>query len=310
MTGSVTGPKSGRNRAGHGDGQRPIGVMMVPSMFTVGAVCAGLTGVRFAANGHVDLALVMVAVAAMLDGVDGRVARLLGASTKIGAELDSLADAVNFGVAPALILYFAGFGTSPGGWIVALLFAVSMILRLARFNTLIDDPTAPAYTRDFFVGVPAPAGALLALIPLAALQGFGHGWWSSGWTVSLWVLFIAGLTVSRVPTSSFKTMTVKPAKAGGVLIGVAAFAALLLTYPYAALILAGALYLLHIPFAWRSQRWVAARPATWDSKPAERRAMRREQRRPIVPRRNQAPGTRGATARLGLRRPGSDSQQR
>lgn len=283
---------------------RPIGVIILPSILTVAAICAGLTGVRFAAADRVDLAIVMVAVAAVLDGIDGRVARLLGASTKMGAELDSLADAVNFGVTPALILYFSGFGNSPFGWMVALLFTVSMILRLARFNTLIDDPTAPAYTKDFFVGVPAPAGALLALMPLAAEQQYGAGWWSSLAAVAIWTLFIATLTISRIPTSSFKTVAVRPAKAAGVLIGVAAFTALLVTYPHLALLVAGAAYLLHIPFAWRSQRWVAARPSAWDSKPAERRAMRRSQRRPVRPhRRHRPPGTKRSAARLGLRRP-------
>ncbi|GAB3129928.1 CDP-diacylglycerol--serine O-phosphatidyltransferase [Tsukamurella serpentis] len=285
---------------------RPVGVMILPSMLTVAALCAGLTGVRFAADGKVDLAIMLVMVAAILDGVDGRVARLLGASTKIGAELDSLADAINFGVTPALILYFACFPGSPVAWMVALLFAVAMVLRLARFNTLAADPTAPAYTKDFFVGVPAPAGALLVMAPLAALQQWGAGWWSNTATVAVWTLAIAALTVSRIPTSSFKTMTVDPAKAALVLVLVAGLAALVVTYPYIALLVVALAYLLHIPFAWRSKRWVAARPAAWDTKPAERRAMRREQRRPVRPRRRAATAGRGGrrtAARLGLRRP-------
>ncbi|MET9325442.1 phosphatidylcholine/phosphatidylserine synthase [Tsukamurella sp. NPDC003166] len=285
---------------------RPVGIMILPSVLTVAALCAGLTGVRFAAAGKVDLAIMLVVVAAILDGLDGRVARLLGASTKIGAELDSLADAINFGVTPALILYFVVFPGSPAGWIVALLFVVAMVLRLARFNTLAADPTAPAYTRDFFVGVPAPAGALLVLAPLAAQQEWGTGWWVSTPTVAVWTLFVAALTVSRIPTSSFKTMTVQPAKAAGVLVLVAGLVALMLTYPYVALLVVIAIYLLHIPFAWRSKRWVASHPSAWDSKPAERRAIRREQRRPLRPRRRAATAGRGgrrSAARLGLRRP-------
>ncbi|MBS4100636.1 phosphatidylcholine/phosphatidylserine synthase [Tsukamurella paurometabola] len=285
---------------------RPVGVMILPSMLTVAALCAGLTGVRFAADGKVDLAIMLVVIAAILDGLDGRVARLLGASTRIGAELDSLADAINFGVTPALILYFVCFPGSPAGWIVALLYVVAMVLRLARFNTLAADPTAPAYTKDFFVGVPAPAGAMLVLAPLAAQQEWGDGWWVSTPMVAAWTLFVAALTVSRIPTSSFKTMTVQPAKAAGVLVAVAGLAALILTYPYIALLLVIALYLLHIPFAWRSKRWVVARPEAWDRKPAERRAMRREQRRPVRPHRRAATAGRGGrrtAARLGLRRP-------
>lgn len=283
--------------------QRPIGVLLLPSILTVAGLCAGLTGVRMAADGKVDLAIILVVVAAILDGLDGRVARLLSASTKIGAELDSLADAINFGVTPALILYFVCFPGSPGGWIVVLLFVVAMVLRLARFNTLAADPTAPAYTKDFFVGVPAPASAMLVLAPLAAQQEWGDGWWSSTQLVAVWTLFVAALTVSRIPTSSFKTMTVQPAKAAGVLIAVAGLVALMLTYPYIALLVVVAIYLLHIPFAWRSQRWVAAHPSAWDTKPAERRAMRRELRRPVRPRRRAPQGTRRSAARLGLRRP-------
>ncbi|KXP10459.1 CDP-alcohol phosphatidyltransferase family protein [Tsukamurella pseudospumae] len=287
--------------------------MILPSVLTVAALCAGLTGVRFAAAGKVDLAIMLVVVAAILDGLDGRVARLLGAATKIGAELDSLADAINFGVTPALILYFVVFPGSPVGWIVALLFAVAMVLRLARFNTLAADPTAPAYTKDFFVGVPAPAGALLVLAPLAAQQEWGKGWWVSTPAVAIWTLLVAALTVSRIPTSSFKTMTVEPAKAAGVLVVVAGLVALMLTYPYIALLVVIAIYLLHIPFAWRSKRWVVARPEAWDSKPAERRQMRRQMRhpdrRPLRPKRRAATIRRGSgrsAARLGLRRPGRD----
>lgn len=293
----------------HAEAHRPVGVMILPSVLTVAALCAGLTGVRFAAAGKVELAIALVVIAAILDGLDGRVARLLGAATKIGAELDSLADAINFGVTPALILYFVCFPGSPAGWIVALLFVVAMVLRLARFNTLAADPTAPAYTKDFFVGVPAPAGALLVLAPLAAQQEWGDGWWVSTPTVAVWTLLVAALTVSRIPTSSFKSMTVQPAKAAGVLVAVAGLVALMLTYPYIALLVVIGLYLLHIPFAWRSKRWVVARPEAWDSKPAERRAMRRKQRRPVRPRRRVAttgPAGRRSAARMGLRRPTRD----
>ncbi|NEW36980.1 CDP-diacylglycerol--serine O-phosphatidyltransferase, partial [Nocardia cyriacigeorgica] len=115
--------------------------------------------------------------AAVLDTLDGRLARMLAATTKIGAELDSLSDAISFGVAPALVLYIGLLSDNSTGWIIALLFAVSIVLRLARFNTLMDDDTRPDWAREYFVGVPAPAAALIALAPIALYVQFGDGWW-------------------------------------------------------------------------------------------------------------------------------------
>lgn len=135
---------------------RPQAVRLLPSVITILALSAGLSAVKFALDGQLGTALGMIGAAAVLDSLDGRIARLLDATTKIGAELDSLSDAVAFGVAPALVLYVTLLDGSPFGWIVALLYAVSIVLRLARFNTLLEDDTVPAYAREYFVGVPSP----------------------------------------------------------------------------------------------------------------------------------------------------------
>src|SRR5206468_4192319 len=138
---------------------RPIPVRtLVPNLITLLALCAGLTAVRLAIEGKLEFALAAIVFAAILDGIDGRIARLIRGTSKFGAELDSLADFVNFGVAPALILYFWGlFELKSVGWIAALVFAICGGLRLARFNVMIDDPSRPAWAANFFVGVPAPA---------------------------------------------------------------------------------------------------------------------------------------------------------
>ncbi|HNP57157.1 MAG TPA: phosphatidylcholine/phosphatidylserine synthase [Gordonia sp. (in: high G+C Gram-positive bacteria)] len=271
--------------------------LVIPSALTIFAVCAGLTAVKLAAEGRVDLALVLVVSAAALDGVDGRIARMIHATSKIGAELDSLADAINFGVVPALILASVLLKGHDLGWAIVLVYCCAIILRLARFNTLNDDENAPGYYRDFFVGVPAPAAALIALGPVGLHEGLGDGWWSSLPVVGGWTLLAAFLAISRIPTSSLKATTKLSRSAlAPALILVAGAAALLVTYPYTLMTLLIAAYLAHIPFAWWANRWVEARPEHWDSLPSERRSYRRmtSKRRPSL---------RKSQARLGLRRP-------
>jgi CDP-diacylglycerol--serine O-phosphatidyltransferase len=133
------------------------------------AICAGLTSIKFALDGRPHIALALIGAAAVLDGIDGGIARALHAQSPMGAEIDSLADAVNFGVAPALVVYVTLLPHSPVGWIFVLLYAVCIVLRLARFNALLDDDTRPAYTREYFVGMPAPCGAVGSIGPLAAM---------------------------------------------------------------------------------------------------------------------------------------------
>ncbi|MFC5286933.1 CDP-diacylglycerol--serine O-phosphatidyltransferase [Actinokineospora guangxiensis] len=266
------------------------GVRLLPNAITVLAVCAGLSAVHFALNNQPAAAITAIAVAAVLDSLDGRIARLLDATSKMGAELDSLADAISFGVAPALVLYIWKFETYDRfGWVVALIFAVCMILRLARFNTLLDDTEQPPYAKEFFVGVPAPAGGLLVLLPLIlAIQvGGTDQWWQSEAVVSVWTVAVSILLISRIPTLSVKTTRVPARAVAPLLVGVGLLAAAVITYPWIALSVVLVLYLLHIPYAVRRKHWLAGHPEAWDVPPRERRAIRRAHGR-----------------RLGLRPPG------
>src|SRR6267142_5678864 len=141
--------------------------ILVPNLITLLALCAGLTGIRLAIEARLEWALAAIVFAALLDGIDGRVARMLKGTSRFGAELDSLADFVNFGVAPALILYFWGLHElGHAGWIAAMVLAISAGLRLARFNVMIDDPNRPAWAGNYFVGMPAPGGAITVLLPI------------------------------------------------------------------------------------------------------------------------------------------------
>ncbi|MGQ0837057.1 CDP-diacylglycerol--serine O-phosphatidyltransferase [Actinokineospora sp.] len=251
-------------------------------------MCAGLSAVQFTLKGQFAAAIASIAVAAVLDSLDGRIARLLDATSKMGAELDSLADAISFGVAPALVLYTWKFGGDRVGWVVALIFAVCMILRLARFNTLLDDTEQPPYTKEFFVGVPAPAGGLLALLPMILTIEYGDGWWQTEPVVMLWTVAVAALLISRIPTLSVKTVRVPARAVAPLLVGVGLLAAAVITYPMVALAAALVGYLLHIPYAVRRKHWLANHPEAWDVPPRERRAIRR---------------ARGSRRRLGLRPP-------
>ncbi|WP_246222066.1 MULTISPECIES: CDP-alcohol phosphatidyltransferase family protein [Gordonia] len=287
--------------------QAAAGRIFVPSAVTVLAICAGLTALRSTLHGHIDMALALVVVAAILDAVDGRVARMMNATTRMGAEIDSLADVINFGVVPGGIVYLALLGDvgNPNlTWIFVLIYVCAIVLRLARFNTLLDDDDAPAYTKEFFVGVPAPAAAILVLLPVGLHEQFGTGWWTSDAAVGGWMVVVAALAVSRIPTASTKATKVQPSSLAILLIGVAVTGALLLTYPYVLMVVLIAAYLAHIPFAWRNQRWVAARPEQWDARPADRRAERRADRIEGGGRRRMRPSISRSHARLGLRRPG------
>lgn len=262
------------------DGMRSTpGVRLLPNAITVLAMCAGLSAVQFALSQQLTGAIAAVAVAAVLDGLDGRIARLLDATTKMGAELDSLSDAMSFGVAPALTLYVWHLQGNRLGWVVALVFAVCMVLRLARFNTLLDDDEQPPFTKEFFVGVPAPAAGLLALLPLLLTAQFGEGWWSNETVLMLWILGVAALAVSRVPTLSLKTVKVPPRLVAPLLVLVALLAAGVIVFPRISLAVALVVYLAHVPYAVYRYSWLAQHPEAWSAPPRERRAIRRTQRR-------------------------------
>jgi CDP-diacylglycerol--serine O-phosphatidyltransferase len=227
--------------------------MLVPNFFTVLSLCAGLTAIRMAVEQRFEMAITLIVVAALLDGVDGRLARALKAQSKFGAELDSLADFVNFGVAPAVLVFIWGLGGLPRGfgWIVALVFALAMGLRLARFNSMID-VEKPKWEANYFTGMPAPAGAIVVLLPLY-LDGLGlfdvRNW---AWIIALYMLVIALLLVSTIPTFSGKLLgeRISGDYVLPTFVAAAAAVALLVTYPYGTLTLVTLLYLATIPISY------------------------------------------------------------
>ena len=235
---------------------------MIPNILTLLGLCAGLTSMRYALEGRFGSAAVAILVAACIDGFDGRLARLLKVTSRFGAEFDSLADFCGFGVAPAFILYIWSLQSAHGfGFVPCLIFAVCMALRLARFNAALDAPRplSHAYAYNFFTGVPAPAGAGLALFPLfLGLEGhaLGVGWLERLPRHPLFCAVVligtALLLVSTVPVWSFKNFKVPREYALPLLLGVGAFTAVLVADPWAALAGAGLLYLGMLPFSRRS----------------------------------------------------------
>jgi len=230
---------------------------LVPNIITLLALCAGLTAIRMAFENRYVLALAAIVFAAFLDGIDGRLARFLKGTSRFGAELDSLADFVNFGVAPALILYFWGLhDLKSAGWIAAMVFAICAALRLARFNVMVDVPDKPAWASNFFVGVPAPAGAITVLLPIyVALLGLPRSEWLS-WLTLVYTLAIASLMVSRLPVFSGKRVgtRVPPDMVGPAVVVTVLFIALLIAYPWIILTAGTLAYLCALPFGYMSYR--------------------------------------------------------
>ncbi len=235
--------------------------LLIPNFVTLLALCAGLTGIRMALEGRLELAVYLVVLAAALDGVDGRLARLLKGTSRFGAELDSLTDFVNFGVAPALILYFWGLnGLGNIGWIGSLVFAIAGALRLARFNVALDDPMKPSWAGAFFTGVPAPAGAISSLLPIY-LGFLGFPRTPLGEPVVLaYVIGIALLMVSPFPTWSGKQLgsRINRAYVAPALIAGALFVTLLIGYPWLVLTALTLGYLGTLPFAFMHHRRLVA----------------------------------------------------
>jgi CDP-diacylglycerol--serine O-phosphatidyltransferase len=235
---------------------------LIPNILTMLGLCCGLVSIRFAFEGRFDQAAVLIVVAGVIDGLDGRLARLLKATSRFGAEFDSLSDFLCFGVAPGMILYFWTMQDYRAlGFAPCLLFAVCMALRLARFNATLDvgPGVKPAYAYNFFTGVPAPAGAGCVLFPLFL------GLWlqQMGWEglagavrhpafVGLVLVLVAGLLVSTLPTWSFKNFKIPRPYVLPLLLGTGLFVALLLAEPWAALAIAGLIYLGMVPFSVRS----------------------------------------------------------
>ena len=227
---------------------------LVPNVITLLALCAGLTAIRFSVENRLEWALAAIVFAAALDGIDGRIARLIKGQSRFGAELDSLADFVNFGVAPAVILYFWGlveFGNV--GWIAAMVFAICAGLRLARFNVAIDDPNRPAWTANFFTGVPAPAGAITVLLPIY-VNFLGVPFRLLAPPALGYTLLIAVLMVSRLPVFSGKKIgtRVAPELVLPIFVVVVLFVAVLISYPWQVLTIGTVCYLAALPFGWLS----------------------------------------------------------
>jgi CDP-diacylglycerol--serine O-phosphatidyltransferase len=236
---------------------------MVPNAITVLALCCGLSGVFFGIKTEWQKALAAIVIAGVLDGMDGRIARLLRADSKFGAELDSLSDNIAFGTAPALILFLWSLHAAPRfGWTAALALAVCCALRLARFNARIDAAEQPHKSAGFNTGVPAPAGAGLAFIPIFLWLVTGSGWVQAWYVVMPWVLFVALLMISSIPTYSWSSIRIRSSWRLLALAGIAVLGAALLTAPWHTLLVVSVIYLLMIPFALASYARVKRRRAS------------------------------------------------
>lgn len=229
--------------------------LMVPNFFTLLGLCAGLTSIRMGIEGRYDLALAAIVFAACLDGIDGRIARLLKASSRFGAELDSLADFVNFGVAPAFLIFNWGLGDlKSAGWICVMMFALASALRLARFNAAIDDDK-PRWQSNYFIGMPTPAAAIAVLLPVY-LHHLGLTILKEPWAlkvVLVYTLFIAFMMVSTIPTYSGKLLGERIGREWVLPLFVVAIGgvAMLVTYPYETLAVISIVYLAMIPLSWK-----------------------------------------------------------
>lgn len=228
---------------------------VLPNAITALALCSGLTAVRFAISADWERAVLMIMLAAVLDGVDGQVARMIRGESRFGAELDSLSDAISFGVAPALILYLWSLIAFPKvGWIVALLYAVFCALRLARFNAQIDQDAQPRKLAGFLTGIPAPAGAGLAMLPIYIWLWSGEEWARDYRLVTPWVGLIGLLMVSSLATYSWKSMRLRRTVRFEALVLVAILLAALVTAPWQTLTVVCVAYLATLPFSVRGYR--------------------------------------------------------
>jgi CDP-diacylglycerol--serine O-phosphatidyltransferase len=224
---------------------------LAPNVITVGALACGFTAIRFAFEGKWQLAVTAILAAAILDALDGRMARLFKSASDFGAELDSLSDVIAFGVAPATVVYFWALNTGSGpGWIAALFFTVCCALRLARFNTSLGK--LPPYAYNYFTGVPAPAGAGLALLPMIVSFETGFEFVRHPLLVGCWLVAVGALMVSRLPTFSFKKTKVPQEYVLFILVAAGLLVAGLAGAPWRTLTVVGLIYLITLPFAYRS----------------------------------------------------------
>tara|TARA_A100001011_G_scaffold348855_1_gene387005 strand:+ start:434 stop:1237 length:804 start_codon:yes stop_codon:yes gene_type:complete len=223
--------------------------MLLPNMLTLIGVCIGLTSIRFALDGRYELAVIAILFAAIIDGLDGRIARLIRGTSKVGKELDSLTDMISFGVAPAFIMYFWKLNTlEKFGWLLCLIYVICVALRLARFN--INSNQEPSWKDNFFEGVPSPAGGILLLTPLIiSLSGFNFLQLNYNLMVPIFFILTSFLLISKFPSYSFKKIVIPRKTTIFLLFGIVLFFGLLLVYTFNVIAISAAIYVLLLPIS-------------------------------------------------------------
>ena len=224
--------------------------VILPNMLTLIGVCIGLTSIRFALDGRFELAIIAIIFAALIDGLDGRIARLIKGTSKVGKELDSLTDMISFGVAPAFIMYFWNLNSlGRFGWLLCLVYVICVALRLARFN--INSNQEPSWKDNFFEGVPSPAGGILVLTPLIiSLSGFDFFQLNYNTIVPIFFIVTSFLLISKFPTYSFKKIVIPRRTTIFLLFGIVLFFGLLLIYTFNVIALSAVIYVLLLPISY------------------------------------------------------------
>jgi len=223
--------------------------VILPNMLTLIGVCIGLTSIRFALDGRFEFAIIAIMFAALIDGLDGRIARLIKATSKVGKELDSLTDMISFGVAPAFIMYFWKLNTlGRFGWLLCLIYVICVALRLARFNVNTDQP--PSWRDNFFEGVPSPAGGILVLTPLIFnMTSFDFIKINYEIVVPVFFIITSLLLISKFPSYSFKKIVIQRKTTIFLLFGIVLFFGLLLVYPFNVIFISAMIYLIMLPIS-------------------------------------------------------------
>ena len=223
--------------------------VILPNMLTLIGVCIGLTSIRFALDGRFEFAIVAIILAAVIDGLDGRIARLIKGTSKVGKELDSLTDMISFGVAPAFIMYFWKLNTlGRFGWLVCLIYVICVALRLARFN--VNSGQEPSWRDNFFEGVPSPAGGILVLTPLIfSMTNFEFITINYDIVVPIFFIVTSLLLISKFPSYSFKKIVIQRKTTIFLLFGIVLFFGLLLIYPFNVIAISAIIYLAMLPIS-------------------------------------------------------------
>ena len=223
--------------------------VILPNMLTLIGVCIGLTSIRFALDEQYEFAVIAIILAALIDGLDGRIARLIKGTSKVGKELDSLTDMISFGVAPAFIMYFWKLNTlGRFGWLICLIYVICVALRLARFN--VNSNQDPSWRDNFFEGVPSPAGGILVLTPLILdITDFDYIQLNYDIIVTIFFITTSLLLISKFPSYSFKKIVIQRKTTIFLLFGIVLFFGLLLVYPFTVLSISAIIYLLMLPIS-------------------------------------------------------------